>query len=313
MRVFLVLILISFTLFGKLAESNKTTLSSDTKLFLWEATKDDKRFYLLGTMHLPHPKITFNITPKVKKIIDRVDYVYTEIPLDFISQMVITKAMVRDDNKSLKEILPPKVYKKLKDYLKSINPYMSVESFDRLKIWAIGLGLEGLKYQVKYRDFTPLDKAIYEYAFKNRKFRGGIESLDEQINVFKGFTLEEEIKMLDETLDGYKKYPNLVDELIDIYFLADEKKLEEIYKRGNTLIELDKKLLKKVEERILFSRNKRMAQRVDRIANDKKVYLFAFGAMHFVGKNSIIELLNTKGYRIKRVNFKEVIKDDKRD
>jgi uncharacterized protein YbaP (TraB family) len=64
---------------------------------------------------------------------------------------------------------------------------------------------------------------------------------------------------------------------------------------------------KKMEEKfmnlLLYDRNIKMAKRIEKIVSkeSKKEALFAFGVMHFLGKKSIIEILQSHGYKIKRV------------
>jgi uncharacterized protein YbaP (TraB family) len=62
---------------------------------------------------------------------------------------------------------------------------------------------------------------------------------------------------------------------------------------------------KKLEDKILYQRNEKMAERVDKLIrnNPNKEYIFAFGLLHFLGKKSIIELLEAKGYNVKKQNI----------
>jgi len=46
-----------------------------------------------------------------------------------------------------------------------------------------------------------------------------------------------------------------------------------------------------------------MAQRIELLLKEQptKRYVFAFGVMHFLGEQSIVEYFETKGYRVNRV------------
>jgi len=84
MRFLLTILTLTLFLFGSANEQN---------LFLWKATKGNSTIYLFGTIHLPHP-LVFSIMPKVKKVIDKSDAVYTEMTLDLATQLSALKYML---------------------------------------------------------------------------------------------------------------------------------------------------------------------------------------------------------------------------
>ena len=317
MKIILVAIFFTISIFARVDLSIKPKGDNNSiqsaKPLIWQVTKGDEKFYLFGTMHLPNPIITKDIVPVAKGLIDRADSVYTEIPLDFLTKMAITKAMMRDDNKTLSDILPKKTYQKLDSFLKSINPMFDTKGFDKMKIWAISFMLSGLEAQIKYREYKPLDSEIFNYALSKKKFGGGIEKVEEQLSLFNDFSQEELIQILDKSLDFYIKYPNFTDELLKFYFAGDTKAIDKLNKQSNDFIDLPKELKDRVNKKLLFDRNLKMTKQIEKITKDKKLYLFAFGAMHFIGKDSVVELLKKDGYIVKRVDYKEVKKDDKRD
>lgn len=313
MRIIFLFFYLTIAIFAKVDLNKDLNSSNKVKLFLWEAKKGNKKFYLVGTMHLPYPKSSYIVAPKIKKIIDKANFLHTEIPLGASSQMEALKYFLRDDNKTLKDILPKTTYQKLQNYLFSINPFIDIRGFDKFKIWSLSMMLGSLEYELKYKGYKPIDKDIYDYAVSKNKYGGSIESIKEQMNIFDDLSLKEQIVMLDASIDSYIKYPNITKKLLDYYYQGNQEGLEEIFKKSNDSLKVDKKLLNKLNNKLLFFRNKRMAKRIESYIKDNKIHIFAFGAMHFVGKRSIIDILKHKGYIIRRVTLDEVLKDDKRD
>jgi uncharacterized protein YbaP (TraB family) len=270
--------------------------------FLWEVTKDKEHFYLFGTMHLSDPDL--QVLPlELKNIIKSSDTVYTEIPMDFSTQLKAVRYILRKDNKTLKEILPQKLYSDSEAYVKRVNPSLSLMPFEKMKIWALASTLTSLEHQLKYPTLKAIDKVIYDYA-QNQKIKvAGIETLEEQFGLMDSFSLEEQIITLESTLMYLNGSRDFVDELKQHYLSGDGKKVMKFIESTMFQIPKYQKLEEKFMQRMLYDRNLNMAKRIDRVIkkNSQKQYLFAFGVMHFLGKKSVIEYLEEYGYSVKRL------------
>ena len=130
-------------------------------IFLWEVNKGEKKFYLFGTMHLPDPKLQ-TLPLKLKDVIDNSQEIRTEIPMNVESQVKMFPFMMRNDGLNLKDILSQKLYKRTEKYLKNINPMMSLELFNNMKIWTLSTIVSMLKIQMKYPTLKIIDEQIYK-------------------------------------------------------------------------------------------------------------------------------------------------------
>jgi len=296
MRLLSILILsLSFTLttFANSAMKNP---------FLWEVTKDKEQFYLFGTMHLGDPDLQV-LPVKLQNIIKNSETVYTEIPMDFSTQLKAVRAVMREDNATLKEILPEKLYTASEAYVKQINPALNLVLFEKMKVWAVSTTLTMLKHQLKYPTLEAIDKVIYEYAQSQKVKVAGIEKVEEQLDLMDSFTLEEQIINLEATLMYLNGTQDFVDELKQHYLSGDAKKVMGFIESTMFQIPKYQKLEEKFMQRVLYDRNVNMAKRIDAVVkkNSQKQYLFAFGVMHFLGEKSVIEYLEDYGYSVKRL------------
>src|SRR5262249_56402384 len=99
-----------------------------------------------------------------------------------------------------------------------------------MKPWAVMSQLELLEF---LPDITagrqPLDSMLYAMAEKNGKEVGALETVDEQVAVFDGFSQEEQIRMLVSSLDDIEKpRPSGVSatqELVGLYLAGDLNRL----------------------------------------------------------------------------------------
>lgn len=296
MKLFkLLTLLLTFAIFTVANESIKNP-------FLWEVKKGEQTFYLFGTMHLGDPKL--QILPAALKVaIDKSDEVQTEIPMDASLQMKSAVLMMRNDNKSLQDIIPKALYQRTENYIKQINPQLNLIPFDKMKIWALSTVTAMLENQLKYPMLQAIDSEIYSYAQSKNKGVGGIETIEEQISAMDKFSLNEQIMGLESTLDYLEQNNDFMEEMKSLYMLGDEKKLMAFIEGTMFKIEKYKKFEEKFMQVLLYDRNMRMAQRIEALLKEDptKRYLFAFGVMHFLGQKSVAEHLEGKGYSVSRV------------
>ena len=270
--------------------------------FLWKVEKGKTTAYLFGTMHIPSPELSI-LPPVVVSTLENSDGVYTEIDMSFMNQMKITTLMLRKDGKSLQSILSKKLYSRTENYLKTISPALTLEPFAQMKIWALSATLALLKEQLKHMGLVPIDDIIFTYGKEHKKVVGGIESVDEQLNYFDKFTMQEQILMLESTLDYMETHSSYTDDMKKLYLEGDGSKMiafsNEQFQNKKYL-----KLEEKFMEVLLYQRNIIMAQRIDKLLKKypKQQQFFAFGVMHFLDKKSVITNLEKMGYRVRRVD-----------
>lgn len=271
--------------------------------FLWEVTKKGtKSFYLFGTMHFQDAKLAV-LPPQLKEAIDKSDEVRTEIPMDMELQMQSMHLMLRTDHKSLHDILSKDLYKRTEQYLKKINPQLNLIPFDTMKIWALSTVISMLENELKNPGILAIDHTIYNYAKNNKKTTGGIETIAEQIGSMDKLNLKEQIIALESTLDYMEENHDYTEEMKQLYISGDEKKMMGFI--NGMMFEKEKYIAfeKKFMQVILYDRNDLMFERIEALLkkSPEKQYLFAFGVMHFLGEQSIIEKLRFRGYSVKRV------------
>ena len=300
------IVLISFLLVGSLFAKSSIESSNNQVLkyspFLWKATRDNSTIYLFGTMHIPHPYLT--ISSKLKTVMKNSDVIKTETILDDSLKRKVMQASKRDDNKTLQEVLPKETFKRLDKQLKKISPLISAKRLNNFKVWAVNISLSALKYQIKYHDYMPLDMQIYKWAKDYNRSAGGIETIDEQLSMFEGFSEQEQIDMLNDELDSLEKRPNKTERLLNYYITGDGEAIVKSFKDSLARSKASDDLKNKYLNKILYSRNVRMADRIDALLskNPDKKYLFAFGTMHFLGQKSVLFYLKSKGFKIERLN-----------
>lgn len=273
-----------------------------TNPFLWKVQKAEQTFYLFGTMHLGDPKLK-TLPKALTAVIDKSDEVRTEIPMDASLQMKSVSLMMRNDNKSLQEIIPKTLYIRTENYIKQINSQLTLTPFDKMKVWALSTVTAMLENQLKYPMLQAIDSVIYSYAQSKHKGVGGIETIEEQVAAMDTFSLNEQIMGLESTLDYLEQNNDFMEEMKSLYIRGDEKMMMSFIEGTMFTIEKYKKFEEKFMQVLLYDRNRVMVQRIELLLKEQptKSFVFAFGVMHFLGKQSIVEHFERQGYSVNRV------------
>lgn len=270
--------------------------------FLWHLSKDNTGFYLFGTMHLADPSL--QVLPEaLEKALSRADAVYTEVSMEPAEQLEATRLMQREDGKRLQGTLPAPLYKRSVEYLRSLNPALKMEPFEKLKLWAFSATLQFLEAQLNHPALPAIDAVIYQRAKKEGKEVGGIEKVEEQLAAMEALSEREQLLMLEATLEYLEQNRDYVTTMQKLYRNGDEKALMGYLSSMMFQEEKYRALEERFMQLILYDRNRRMAQRIiDKVKeNPQKVYLFAFGVMHFLDRKSVIELLEKEGFKAERI------------
>ena len=280
-------------------------LVADTSLknpFLWEVNKGVEKFYLFGTIHLVDSR--FATLPNIiKETIDKCDELRTEVSMDADFQIKSAMYMMRNDGKSLKTLLKPKLYTKAENYLKSINSQLSILPFENMKVWGLSMVIMMLENQLKNPTIQALDANVYHYARESGKGVGGVETIEEQISAMDTFTLEEQIDDLDATLEYLTKHSGFMDKMKNAYIEGDSRKMMAFLEETMFKVDKYREMEEKFMQVMLYDRNTKMTRRIlENIkSNPKHIHFFAFGVMHFLGEKSILQELEEKGYSIRRM------------
>lgn len=252
--------------------------------------------WLFGTIHLADKRLD-KLPLAVDLALRSSDAVYTEIPMEMAELLAARQAMMRTDGKQLSQVLPQSLLERLDEHLKSTSAFLNVEALGNLKTWVVST----LVAVPDDAAGPALDIRLYHLAKELKKEVGGLETAFEQIGYFDRFTEDEQVRMLEESLDAYEKQD--INELMMQWYLAGN---------ANNLVELmqqlsapntDQVLQQKFVQVLLNERNKIMADRIEAKlkTHPDTMYFFAVGAGHLGGTESVLHFLEQKGYKLKRV------------
>jgi len=260
-----------------------------TKGLLWKVeNKNTKASYLFGTMHTEDSRIILLPVP-VKEVFDSARSFTSEVKLDATVALDVLSIMTLADNQSLKTILGESLYSKSYELLADYG--MMELLVNRLKPWAVFVTLS-----------TPLsktgqflDKVLYDRAVEQGKSTYALETVQEQLAIFNDMPMSEQIILLEDTLKNHDKFPAMFEEMANTYLARDLDAL--VVLNDKYMQDGDTKITEKLMKRLLVDRNVRMVDRMAKQLKEGNAFI-AVGALHLPGKDGLLSLLRSKGYKI---------------
>lgn len=252
---------------------------------LWKINGDDLPgpSYLFGTIHVREKRV-FDFNDSVMVKLNEVDAYAMEVLMDDDIESEIAGKLMLEEGQTLQDLYTPQEYKTLKKFFSSkLN--IDISSYDHMKPFVLLTLLSA--YDIQFTDAMSIevDRFLLKLADKAGKQLLGIETLDEQLNMFDEIShdmLLYSVEHYDEVSDGYEK-------LVDAYTKED---LDQLFKYITESPEMEGSV-----DKMIFQRNITMADRMVKMAREQTTF-FAVGAGHLPGKDGIIDLLKRKGYTV---------------
>jgi len=248
--------------------------------------KDGKTTYFLGTMHIGIDAST-RLPDLVWQKLDAAKAFAMETDLD--SQNI-------DDMKrksgSLHAELGDEYWKKL---LEALGP-ASGPQMDHMKpmVPAATLSMRGLPFTL------PMDMVLSARAKNENKPIVFLEPAATQVAILDKWMDVKALKMmLDELPEGEQHAKDMLNAYIEgdekkIVAISDTEKADSI-KHGYTAAEYDQEM-----NELLYNRNASWIDALEKLHANGGGFV-AVGAMHLLGKRSVLDLLGQKGYKVTRV------------
>lgn len=242
--------------------------------------------YVFGTIHSEDERVTTLPAP-VQAAFDQARSFTMEMVLEPEASTALASAMFLGDGETLQGLLGDELFEKAARALEGNG--MPRQIVMGLKPWVVMVMLSMPKPETG--EF--LDKVLYTAALKQGKSVYGLESVEEQVAVFEGLPLDDQIALLKAAVE--ESASTMIEELIQAYLARDLAAMVALNEQSNT--QLAPQLSEKIAYRLLDSRNARMVQRMEPRLKKGSAFI-AIGALHLPGEKGVLRLLEGRGYRV---------------
>ena len=292
------------------AEAAGSEALAGTGPFLWRV-EGRAPTYLFGTIHVPDERV-LTLSPSVVKAFTDSAAVYTEIPMDSATQMGVMGKVMLPDGTQLSQVIGEPLYNRMTAAAEKTlgGEHAALGAilgplFQRMKPWAAMSQLSLLEFLPDIMaGKQPLDAMLYARAQAEGKKVGALETPDEQIAVFESFTLAEQTRMLELTLDEIERVKpggrTQTQELIDAYLSGDMAVVSNVMEEA---MAGDRALMARFQEIAIVRRNNHMTERILALRKEQPstVLFVAVGTAHYAGPTGIVAQLQKAGLKVTRV------------
>jgi uncharacterized protein YbaP (TraB family) len=251
---------------------------------------------LLGSMHALRAS-DYPLPPLVDELYARADVLVMELDLDDLDpaaeQSALLTAAVLPADKTLRDVLDANVYRLAEQRARELGVDLAL--LEHVAPWLVAITLLDLGVRrLGFEGERGLEQYLVGKAAHDRKEIVGLESIAQQVGIFAALPPAGQQALLAQTLAELDEADRTMTELTAAWrdghletmterLLGDFRDFPELYKT------------------LVTERNAAWTTALERLLRDGHRYLVVVGALHLVGRDSVIERLGARGHRVERL------------
>jgi uncharacterized protein YbaP (TraB family) len=260
------------------------------------AGKNGGEVALLGSMHVLRAS-DYPLPPLVDELYARADTLVLELDLDdptLASQQAgILKSATLPQGKVLRDVVDTDLYRLAEQRARELG--FDLRVLEHMEPWLAAITL--LDVGMQRLGFEPqrgLEQYLVGKAAAGHKPIVGLESLAKQIGIFAGLPADGQKALLAQTLQELDGADAVMSDLVSAW-------------RDGRLDALSATLLDDFDDfpglyaTLVTQRNAEWTVELERMLDDGHQYLVVVGALHLVGRDSVIDRLTARGHTVVRV------------
>jgi uncharacterized protein YbaP (TraB family) len=244
--------------------------------------------HLFGTIHSEDERV-LALAPPVEQAFKRADTLVLEMKLSPEVQLQMAQAIMLPPSEQLAELLPVGLHRRSLVAMAERGYPEAVT--ERLRPWAIILTLS--MPPPKSGQF--LDRQLHDRALASGKRVEGLESVDEQLSIFSGLSVADQQALLRQTLEDYRKLPELMEAMTRAWLARDMQQLVALSEKS--MQGLPAGVEARFGRSLVEERNHRMAERSLSYLEQGGAFI-AVGALHLAGDEGLVALLRGRGMKV---------------
>jgi len=262
---------------------------------LWSVRGETNTVYLLGSIHVLRPT-DLGLTGAAKAAYDDAEQLVMEIDLDdpevagaAAIALQMQRAAQLPAGESLRRVLGD-------DYgwiaERAAGAGLELAPFDGYAPWFVATLL--LQLELAKRGFVPelgIESQLAERAVTDGKPIAGLETPAEQFEVLAGLPLPEQKRFLLMTLEESSQADAQLEQLLAAWRNGDTDTLA-------ALLSAEFEDFPELYRPLTETRNRAWVGHLEDLLDDRDDYLVVVGALHLVGRNSVVELLRQRGHTV---------------
>jgi hypothetical protein len=260
------------------------------------AGKSGGEVVLLGSMHVLRPS-DYPLPPAVDALVDGADGIVMEIDLDDVDaaaqQRILFEATLPQGT-VLADVLDEDVYAEVELEMRELG--VELKQLEHFEPWF--LAMTALDLGMRKIGFQP-ERGVEQYVLGRARAAGkeivGLETLAFQIGLFDALPRAQQQAMLEQTLAEIDEGAAVLGEMVAAWRAGELESLS-----AELLDEFD--AFPGLYETLVTKRNTAWVPPLESMLADGRRHLVVVGALHLVGPDSVIELLQQRGHDVERLH-----------
>ena len=264
--------------------------------------------YIVGTYHLAPSSFADSI-PGMRQAVEQTNQVCGELDLmdafkpENAARML--KAQMLPEGVTLSSLLTAEQLQRLNALLfdvmgSNLNDEAFAAQMDKMTPAALSTTLSLQSYIKRAESFNPMeliDNYFQMLALQSGKGVKGFETVDFQMGILFGESLEKQVNDLMCMVDHFEETDEIVNRITTAYFSQNLKQIEEAMEEESIF---DCGTTEKDEDRLINNRNRNWVEVMPDMMAEQPT-LFVVGAGHLCGEKGVLKLLEKAGYTVEGV------------
>lgn len=263
---------------------------------LWEITGTRNRIVLLGSIHFLRAA-DYPLAPAIASAFDQADVVLMEIDMDDLDPAASARtvaALAQDTRgRTLPELLGPGAWKAASAEARELG--LDLAPMTPFEPWYAAVVVTQLRLaQLGFDPSLGVESRMAADAQRLGKEIRGLETLESQLGALDSLSADAQREFLQSTLEEAGEVGDMADDMIAAWKAGDVRAL-------------DADLLGSVREQpevyraLIVRRNEHFANAIGDLVNGRKNYLIVIGALHLVGPDSVLRMLERQGVASRQI------------
>ncbi len=263
---------------------------------LWQLDGGRSTIYLLGSVHFLRPG-DYPLPDAVQSAYRAADVLVMELDMDDLNpiqaQATLTRMALDPNGRDLERLIGSRDFATARDRAARIG--IDLETLRPFEPWYAALQISQLRLvQLGLDPQQGIEVRLMQRAQADGKKIIGLESFASQLRTLDSLPPDAQARFLLVTLEEAEEIPAHLDDLL------------RAWRAGDVTI-LERELLDSLREqpalyaRLLIDRNRNWTAQLQRLAERGGSYLVVVGTLHLVGDDSVLAMLQRRGYRSRQL------------
>jgi len=258
---------------------------------IWEVKKGKATVYLFGSIHVAQ-KDMFPFEKTIEDAFYSSNNLVVEADVSNMAKVMKAQSkLIYPANDDVYNHISKEGKEKLDAYAKELG--MNMDILKKMKLWVIESAFEQAQLQkAGYSSADGVDMYFLNGA-KDKKKILELEGIDFQIDLINNMSEKEQESLFFQDIKDLRECNTEFIKMYEAYKAGDEKEMIKLAIEPSKQEPITYK-------KMLVDRNIGMAEKIDGYLKTNDSYFVVAGQAHFIGDDSVVKLLEKKGYTVTR-------------